>query len=58
MDTQNLSLLAQLVNNLGENMAVFESSYKAQDKENFDSAKKNLLDIQNKINFVIQNALK
>ncbi len=58
MDNLNLSLLAQLVNSLRENTALLENAYKSQDKENFDNAKANLLDLQKKINLVIQKSLK
>ena len=54
MDTQNLSLLAQLISKLREDMAVFEASYKTQDKENFESAKEGILDAQKKINLILQ----
>lgn len=55
MDTQNLSLLAQLANSLKENILILDSAYTEQDKNNFDSARKELLDIQRKINFILKN---
>jgi hypothetical protein len=58
MNAKNLSLLTQLVSRLGENVNLFEKAYSEQEKEQFDSAKLNILDIQNKINFILQDGLK
>lgn len=53
MGENKVLLLAQLVNNLNENFANFEKSYNSSDKQEFDTAKKALIESQRQINFLL-----
>jgi len=52
MDINQVMLLSQIVNQLKENFGIFEKAYNENDKENFDSSKKLILELQKKINFI------
>jgi len=54
MDAGSVMLLSQLVNGLEENFEEFKKAYDSSDKESFDISKKNLLDIQSKIAFILK----
>ena len=52
MEINKVMLLSQLVSRLKENFEVFEKAYNENDKENFDSSKKLILELQKKINLI------
>jgi hypothetical protein len=54
MDSGKIILLAQLINNLKENFVIFEKAYNESDKEKFDESKKIILELQHKIDFLMQ----
>lgn len=49
IDLQQLKILAQLVDNMDIITSVLEDAYNRNNAEDFNNAKKELLDIQNKI---------
>lgn len=49
IDLQQLKILAQLVDNMDIITSVLEDAYNRNNAEDFNKAKKELLDIQNKI---------
>ena len=54
MESNKIMLLFQLINGLDEAFSIFEKSYNESNKEKFDSSKKAILDLSNKINYVLK----
>ena len=54
MEQNKILLLSQLIAILNESAGNLETAYELQEKEKFDSAKSSILDIQNKINFLLK----
>jgi hypothetical protein len=55
MNEGKLVLLTHLINALDRAFGDFEKAYDGSDKENFDNSKKAVLDVQKKINFLLEN---
>ena len=55
MEYNNLLLIMQLIRSMGYQVEAFEKAYNNSDKDKFESSKKSLLELQNKINFIIKN---
>lgn len=53
MENNNVLLLAQLLAILKSNFENLDKAYSDKDKENFDRAKKAILEIQKKISYII-----
>lgn len=54
MEESNLSLLLQLVRNIESKSEVLEKAYNVSNKEDFDRAKKEIMEISSKINIVLK----
>ena len=55
MENNNVLLVSQLVGSLMANFEIFEKAYTEKNKENFDERKKAMLEVQAKINFILNN---
>lgn len=54
MDYNHLMLLSQLVRKLSESTAEFEKAYNSSNKMEFEYAKKAILDIHKKMEFLLK----
>jgi hypothetical protein len=54
METSKIMLLLQLAQNLDNKFSILEEAYKDSDREKFDLAKKSIIDLNNKINFLLK----
>ncbi len=54
MDSGKITLLQQLVAGLRDNFVIFEKAYHESDKEKYDRAKKIILELQYKIDFLLK----
>lgn len=55
IDLQQLKILAQLEDNMDVLANMLERAYNNNDAENFNMAKNEILDIQNKVSTIIKN---
>ena len=53
MDENKVLLLVQLVNNLDRIYLDFEKAYASSNKLKFDNSKNAIMELQNKINFIL-----
>lgn len=53
MEGGQLTLLVQLITTLKDNYTRLETAFKSSDKENFDKYKKVILEVQAKINYLL-----
>jgi hypothetical protein len=58
IDLQQLKILAQLIDNMEVITSVLEESYNRNNAEDFNKAKKELLDIQDKISKISESRIK
>ena len=55
INENRIMLLSQLINGLSDNFQKFEKAYENSNKEDFDSSKAAILELQKKIEYILKN---